>query len=274
VERALREAGAEVSVRRASGGDIGAEARRAAGECDVVAAMGGDGTVSCVAAALAGTSTPLLVLPAGTLNHFAKDLGVPLAAAEAALLVRDGVQRRVDVAEVNGHVFINNSSIGAYPLAVVLRERLQEETGNGKWTAMARAALRTFRQFPTLNVRIEGEGEGVRLETPFVFVGNNRYGGDGVKPSERARLDGGELGVLTAQATTRRAALRVALLAALGRLEAGAVWRGEPSEATVETAAATLLVSLDGEVQWLETPLRYRSRPGELLVFAPATAQA
>jgi diacylglycerol kinase family enzyme len=275
VERALRETGADVSVRRASGAGMREEARLAAGECDIVAALGGDGTVNCVAAALAGTSTPMLVLPAGTLNHFAKDLGVPLDAAEAALLVRDGVQRRVDVAEVNGRVFVNNSSIGAYPLAVLLRERLQEEAGNGKWTAMARAALRTFRHFPTLSVRIEGEGEEVRLETPFVFVGNNPYGGDGVGPSERARLDSGKLGVLTAQTTTRSAALRVALFAALGRLgEDDAVWRGEPAEATVEITAATLLVSLDGEVQRLETPLRYRSRPGELLVFAPETTES
>ena len=201
---------------------------------------------------------------------------MPPDAAEAALLVRDGAPRRVDVAEVNGRVFVNNSSIGAYPVAVVLRERLQEASGARQMAAMSRAALRTFRRYPTLHVRIAGDdGEDVRLETPFVFVGNNRYGGDGVKPSERTRLDGGELGVLTAQATTRRAALRVALLAALGRLdEAGAVWRGEPSEATVETDAASLLVSLDGEVQRLETPLAYRSRPGGLLVFAPATAQA
>jgi diacylglycerol kinase family enzyme len=271
VERALREAGAGVSVRRASGGDIADAARRAAEECDIVAAMGGDGTVSCVASVLAGTSTPLLVLPAGTLNHFAKDLGVPLAAAEAALLVRDGVQRRVDVAEVNGHLFINNSSIGAYPLAVALREHLQDVHGIGKWKAMARAALRTFRRFPTVTVRVEGDGDEVRLRTPFVFVGNNPYGGEGVKPTERARLDAGRLGVITAEAATRREAMRLALLAALGRLDdASTVWRGEPAEATVETTAASLLVALDGEVERLETPLRYRSRPGALVVFAPA----
>ncbi|MDP9258013.1 MAG: diacylglycerol kinase family lipid kinase, partial [Actinomycetota bacterium] len=101
-----------------------------------------DGTVSAVAAALAGTSTPMLVLPAGTLNHFARDLGVPLDPAEAALLVRDGARRQVDVAEVNGRVFVNNSSIGAYPIAVALRERLQDNGARGKWRAMARDRLR------------------------------------------------------------------------------------------------------------------------------------
>ena len=85
VERALREAGAEVAVHRAEGADLTAEAERAAAACDVVAALGGDGTVNAVAAALAGTETPLLVLAAGTLNHFAKDLDLPLAPEEARI---------------------------------------------------------------------------------------------------------------------------------------------------------------------------------------------
>jgi diacylglycerol kinase family enzyme len=274
VERALREAGAEVVAPCVDGGDLTALAREAAEDSDVVAALGGDGTVNAVAAALAGTSTPLLVLPAGTLNHFAHDLGVPLDPCEAALLVRDGARRRVDVAEVNGRVFVNNSSIGAYPLVVTLRERLQDEGAGGKWSAMARASLRTFRRFPTLHVHIDGDDGAVDLETPFVFVGNNAYGGEGVATSERARLDAGRLGVITAEATTRGEAVRLAVLAALGRLDdASAVWRGEPAEATVETGARSLLVSLDGEVVRLEAPLRYRSRPSALVVLAPAPAR-
>jgi diacylglycerol kinase family enzyme len=269
VESALREAGAEVSVRRAQGDDLSDEARRAAEECDIVAAMGGDGTVNAVASALAGSSTPLLVLPAGTLNHFAKDLGMPLDPVEAARLVRDGTRRNVDVAEVNGRVFVNTSSIGVYPLAVALRERLQGDGAGGKWTAMARAALHTFRRFPTVHVRIAADVGELDLETPFVFVGNNVYGGEGVRPSERARLDAGVLGVLTAEATTRREALRAVVHAAFGRLDAGGVWSGETSELRVETGAASLLVALDGEVVRLQTPLEYRSRPGALVVITP-----
>jgi diacylglycerol kinase family enzyme len=258
VERALREAGCDVVAHTA--GDLGEQA-----------AVGGDGTVNAVASALAGGPIPLLVVPAGTLNHFARDLGVPLDPAEAALLVHSGAQRHVDVAEVNGRVFVNNSSIGAYPLAVVLRERLQDEGAGGKWPAMARAALRTFRRFPTLHVRIAGDDGETALETPFVFVGNNPYGGESVRPGQRERLDSGRLGVLTAEATTRRAAVRVALAAAAGRLgSASGVWRGEPAEATIEAGLAALVVSLDGEVVRLDTPLVYCSRPGALVVFGPA----
>jgi diacylglycerol kinase family enzyme len=259
-------------VRRAAGADLGDEARRAAEDCDIVAAMGGDGTVNAVAGALAGGSVPLLVLPAGTLNHFARDLGVPLDPAEAALLVRAGLRREVDVGEVNGHVFVNNSSIGAYPIAVALREQLQDEGGGGKWTAMTRAALRTFRRYPTMRVRLAGDEGELALETPFVFVGNNVYAGQGLAAPGRERLDAGCLGVLTVRATTRREALRVAAVGALGRLDdAGSVWRGEPSELTVETDSPSQLVSLDGEVVRMDTPLAFRSRPRALIVLAPAT---
>jgi diacylglycerol kinase family enzyme len=272
VERALREAGAEVVVRRTAGADLRATAGQAAEECDIVAAMGGDGTVGAVAGALAGTPTPLLVLPAGTLNHFARDLGVPLDPAEAALLVRDGVRREVDVGEVNGHVFVNNSSIGAYPLAVALRERLQHEGGN-KWTAMTRAALRTFRRYPTMRVRLAGDDGAVALETPFVFVGNNLYADRGLGAPQRERIDAGRLGVITARATTRRDALRVVVLGAVGRLDdASAVWRGEPAELTVETDRGSLLVSLDGEVVSMRGPFEFRSRPKALVVVAPGSS--
>jgi diacylglycerol kinase family enzyme len=253
-----------------AGPELARAAREAAADCDIVAALGGDGTVNAVAGALAGSETPMLVLPAGTLNHFAKDLGIPPDAADAALLVRDGVPRRVDVAEVNGRVFVNNSSIGAYPVAVALRERLQEAGARAKWLAMSRAALRTFRRYPTLHVRIAGDDGEIELETPFVFVGNNAYGGDGAGPGQRARLDGGSLGVITAEATTRGQAIRVAALVAIGRLEdASSVWRGESAELSVETDRASLLVALDGEVERLDSPLAYRSRPGALVVIGP-----
>jgi diacylglycerol kinase family enzyme len=269
VVQAMRQAGAEAIVQSGTRGDLGELARRAAEDCDVVAALGDDGTVNAVATALAGSSTPLLVLPGGTLNHFARDLGVPLDPVEAALLVRDGVERKVDLAEVNGRVFVNTSSIGAYPVAVALRERLRERGVRNKWSAMVRAALRTFRRFPAMRVHIDGDDGAIVLETPFVFVGNNPYGGEGLLRLRRERLDTGRLGVITAAATSRRAVLRVVARAVLGRLDdAPEVWRGEFAAVTVNAVASSLLVALDGEVNRLQTPLHYRSRPGALVVIA------
>ena len=115
---------------------LAAEARAAGG---VVVAGGGDGTIAAVAAALVDTDVTLGVLPLGTLNHFAKDLGIPLDLEAAVRTLFAGNVARVDVGEVNGRIFLNNSSIGFYPQIVRERERLQRH-GTGKWVAVARAA--------------------------------------------------------------------------------------------------------------------------------------
>ncbi|MEA3203922.1 MAG: hypothetical protein QOI63_1602, partial [Thermoplasmata archaeon] len=112
-----------------------------------VVAAGGDGTVGAVAGAVAGTSAHLGILPLGTLNHFAKDAGVPLALADAARVVATGTGRRVDVAEVNGRVFVNNSSIGLYPRAVRERERLRSAAPS-KALATLGAAWSVLRRRP------------------------------------------------------------------------------------------------------------------------------
>ena len=127
VEAAFAACGAvaHVSVAR-DGGEVTELARRAlTNGARAVVAGGGDGTVGSVAGALAGTDRPLGVLPLGTLNHFAKDLRIPLGLEEAARNVCEGREARVDVGEVNGQVFVNNSSLGLYPRIVRRRERLQ-----------------------------------------------------------------------------------------------------------------------------------------------------
>ena len=91
----------------------------------VVAAGGGDGTVNAVASVLVGTETTLGVLPLGTLNHFAKDIGIPLEMEEALAVLRDGKVQHVDVGTVSDRIFINNSGLGLYPDMVFNRERRQ-----------------------------------------------------------------------------------------------------------------------------------------------------
>ena len=165
-------------------------ARRAAVDgCARVVAGGGDGTISTVAALLAGTDKALAVLPLGTLNHFAKDLGLPLELEAAARVAATGRVVRVDVGEVNGRVFINNSSIGLYPRLVRRRQQQQDRLGRGKWAAFLFAGLSVLRRYPFLDVRLEADGRTFSRRTPFVFVGNNDYLMDGLQIGARARLD-------------------------------------------------------------------------------------
>ena len=119
-------------------------ARTATAGAAAVIAAGGDGTVSAVAAGLVGSPTLLGVLPLGTLNHFAKDLHIPLELEAAVSVIAAGRVARIDAGQVNDRVFINNSSIGIYPSVVEIREELRR-AGHAKWPAMAIATVRVLR---------------------------------------------------------------------------------------------------------------------------------
>src|SRR5690349_18840321 len=122
IEDLFAGSGLLATVKQVQGQDLPAAAREAAlSDADVVVMGGGDGTMSAGAGALAGTGKVMGVLPLGTLNHFARDLGVPTAIEEAVRTVAAGVVREIDVGEANGRVFVNNSSIGIYPAVVSLR---------------------------------------------------------------------------------------------------------------------------------------------------------
>jgi diacylglycerol kinase family enzyme len=273
------ERGIEATLVLARGEGVIREAEAAlqgvgAARFDGVAVGGGDGSVSAVAGVLAGRDVPLGVLPLGTLNHFAHDLGVPQDLAEAVGVIADGRTRRVDVGEVNGRVFVNNSSVGLYPYMVTERERRQNGAGLPKWPAMALAFLRALRRFPRRRLAIRAEGWTRPCRTPFVFVGNNEYAVDLRNLGQRASLDGGALCLYVARQQSPWGLLRLALRAARGRLDEARDFEMHCSLAGLEIAsrASRLRVALDGEVAVLQTPLRYRIRPRALRVFAPAAA--
>jgi diacylglycerol kinase family enzyme len=236
-----------------------------------VVAGGGDGTVGSVAGALAGTDRPLGVLPLGTLNHFAKDLGIPLGLEEAARNVCEGREVLVDVGEVNGQVFVNNSSLGLYPRIVRRREKLQEREGSGKWSAFVRASLAMLRRYPFLSVRLDADGRRISRKTPFVFVGNNEYQMESLQMGGRRCLDAGRLSLYVAHRTGRLGLLRLALSALFGRLRQAEDFDSLCArEVWVETRRPRRLpVATDGEVTVMTTPLHYRVRPRALRVIVP-----
>ena len=256
-----------------NGSEIPELARRAVAEgSQPVVAGGGDGTLSAVAAALVGTEHALGILPLGTLNHFATDLKIPLELDGAIANLFTGKLARIDVGEVNGHPFLNNSSLGIYPAMVREREELQTQ-GTGKWLAFARASLSILGRYAPMLVqlRVDSREEPVDA-TAFVFIGNNRYEMAGARIGERARLDGGRLWICSAPPAGRATLLRLALQTLFGRVPAGEFTMYDAKECWVRTKAKRLRVARDGEVTLLETPLHYRSRPGALGVIVPAPA--
>jgi YegS/Rv2252/BmrU family lipid kinase len=273
---AFKTAGAEARISLAqTGSEVIKLAQEAArGDADVIVAGGGDGTISSVAAAVVGTDKRLGVLPFGTMNHFAKDLGIPLDLAGAIETIVAGHETKVDVGEVNGHVFINNSSLGLYPSIVRVREKRQQ-LGWGKWPAYIWAAVAVLRRYPFLNVRVGIDGEELKSRTPFVFVGNNEYDMETLTIGGRSYLDSGRLCLYMTNRTGRLGLVRLALRALLGGLNQEKDFVSLCTEEIwIETRHQHMRVALDGEVTRIAPPLHYRVRPRALRVLAPPNVPA
>ena len=254
-----------------SGGEIARLAKEAARERPpLVVAAGGDGTVNAVASALVGSGIALGVVPTGTLNHFARDLAIPLDAPAAVLATLEGEPREIDVGEVNGRIFLNNSSIGLYPAMVHERTKQQRRLGRSKWHAMLWAAHTVLRSHPFMQLTLALDGKTYRRRTPFVFIGNNVYEMQGFDIGRRQRLDAGVLSVYVTHRGGRFGLLALAGRALLGRLEQSRDFEaGTAAELRIESRHTRLLVATDGEVAAMDLPLTYRVRPRALRVIAP-----
>jgi YegS/Rv2252/BmrU family lipid kinase len=262
LEERLPEASVEVV---AKGADITERARaaRAAG-ARVVAAAGGDGTLSAVTQALVGSDVRLGVLPFGTRNHFARDMRVPLDLAQAVDLLGTDKARRIDVGQVGDRYFLNNASLGIYSKLVELRE--QEAHSLSKTLRMLLAAAQLIGRARALGIDMCYANKRMRESAWLVFVGNNSYHLGIFKTGQRAQLDAGCLDVVVVP-TRRRQLARMALR----RAEPQQIVRAEVQSAQVRVLdAASCTIACDGEDIKLKQPLAFRSVPGSLLVVAPA----
>jgi diacylglycerol kinase family enzyme len=246
------------------------EAAEAAG-VDALVAAGGDGTISTAAGAVAGTAMPLGILPLGTLNHFARDAGIPLDLEAAVEAIAGGRTRAVDIAEVNGRVFINNSAVGMYPKLVRDREAQQRHLGRSKKLAMLVAASRSLWRFSHHRLTLRIAGREAPVETPLLFVGNNRYETGLLALGKREAIDRGELCIYAPLARSALSFLWISTRAVFGRPDEQAEFLTLDGVESVEidSPRQRLMVATDGEAQPMETPLRYRVRPGALKLIVP-----
>jgi diacylglycerol kinase family enzyme len=258
---AARRLGAEVVVLDGPGMDVVEIARDAVTDgADLLGVAGGDGTQALVAGVAAEHDLPFLVISAGTRNHFARDLGLDLEDPARCLdALRDGVELRIDLGDIDGRPFVNNASFGAYAVVVqspAYRDAKARTTLDVLPDALSRDAS------TALTVRV---GDTPTTGPQAVLVSNNPYAGaDIAHPGYRPRLDGGLLGVLTLriEGATDAAAL-------LRGVRSRAVWRGTTDEVVVDAETPTLPVGVDGEALLLPTPVRCTIRPGALRVRVP-----
>lgn len=271
VGEAMHDAGLDAEIETISGGDYAVRCRAIAERGDPLLVVGGgDGTVSAAASALVGTETLLGILPLGTLNHFARDLGIPTDLGEAAKLIAAWPERHVDVGEMNQHIFINNSAIGLYPRMVVDRDAQQERLGRSKQLAMVVASLRTLARFNHQRLTLTVNDEKQRVDTPLLFVGNNEYRTDLAAAGQRRSIEDGELSVYVMRKKTRRGFIAATIRALFDRTRPDDMEKIDGVERLrVSSHRGSLAVSLDGEVVRAIPPLDYRIRTRALRVIAP-----
>ncbi len=231
---------------------------------------GGDGTIATAAAALLGTDTELAILPGGTLNHFARDLGISTVAAEAVELAANPGTRQVDVGVVNGRVFLNTSSVGGYVRFVHTREKLEQHFGY-RLSSMI-SAVRIATTLRRMGVEIEVEGRSRIFRTPLVFIGVGER--ELEFPVLGGRVKDGRRGlhIMVVKGRSRLRMLGIGAVAILRGLKA--VSRsGHFEDVIVDRATITMRgqgwVALDGEIARLGTPLEYELRRGALSVVCP-----
>src|SRR4051794_5782552 len=253
--------GAEVALLDRPGTDVQQLARDAlARGADLLGVAGGDGTQALVAQVAAEHDVPFVVISAGTRNHFALDLGLdredPAAGLEA---LRDGVEARIDLGEINGRTFVNNASFGAY--AEIVESPAYREDKRGTTLDTLPDLLRGRR-----GAHLVAEAGGLVVDGPqAVLVSNNPYEtADLAGAGRRARMDRGTLGMITIQVSSAREAIGL-----LGGAHQRGLIRAEAREVLVNSDAASVPVGIDGESVHLATPVRCTVRPGVLRVRLP-----
>jgi diacylglycerol kinase family enzyme len=274
LEETVRQAfdGQAIDLHLVEGREVARTAERCAGS-GVVAIGGGDGTQGSAAAVLAGSDTAQVVLPLGTRNHLAKQLGMPVDLAEAAKVASEGRTEAIDLAQAKDpsreRVFVNNASIGLYTRLVRERDRRP----GPKWLGTIPAAwvvLRTLRARPML-LTIDGRRE--RVVTPLLFVGNNRYLLDTGMVGERHSLSEGVLSLFVVARQSPLALVGFAFRALLGRADVDRDFcaLAEAREVVVE-GLGSVDVAFDGEVERMALPLTFAIMPSALRVLVPVDA--
>jgi undecaprenyl-diphosphatase len=245
--------------------ELGARVKDAVSRgAELVGVAGGDGSIRAAAYELVGTDVPLLAVPAGTRNHFARDVGTG-SMDDASAAARDRHVIRIDVGRVNDRVFVNNSSIGLYPKIVQRREVHERRLSKG--LAGVVAGWEQLRHGHRVRVDVDGEPHDAWL----VFVGNGVYGDGLIDLADRESLEQHVLDLRVVRADRPLARFRAAGAVLLGRLaRSPLILRRLSTRCTIDPEPSTVEVALDGEVERMGTPLVYESIPGALAVLTPA----
>jgi YegS/Rv2252/BmrU family lipid kinase len=232
-------------------------------------AAGGDGTINSVIQPLVHTDAIFGVIPVGTYNHFAKDLGIPLPWREALAVIVEGTIKPVDAARVNDRFFVNNVSMGLYPELVARRE--EKGRDYSRWKARLLAAFATLRKYPHIAVTLETEHHWEVVRTHVLMISNNSYELSrlGIE-APRLALEEGRLSVYWLPHVPRLTLMRFVAHYLAGRVHETPGFRSfRTSRVKLQSSKTRLHLGIDGEVATMETPLVITIVPQSLSVKVP-----
>ena len=235
---------------------------------DAIVVGGGDGSVSAAAALAAESGTILGILPLGTMNLFARALGIPLDMRKAAEALATGAVTDVDIGAVNGRLFTHHVALGVHPRMIRIRERLNYGSRWGKIRASILAWWTVMRQPPSLSLSLRAGGKTFQRRTSALLITNNPLG-DGHLPYPDD-LSQGVLAIYVAKSRHWRDLISLAARMTLGEISTNPLLEQmEAREIEVRLATDLVNASVDGEIVSLQTPLRLAIRPGKLAVLKP-----
>lgn len=241
------------------------------GPAGVILVGGGDGTVSAAAGKLMGSGKALAILPAGTMNLFARSLGIPLELQAAVHAFSSGEIRAVDLASGDGRIFVHQFSIGLHAKLIELREKAEFRSRIGKIWASTRAGIGALFRPPRLKVRLEMDDDIVECATAGVGITNNPFGEGHLPYADMP--DEGVLGIYVTRARRKRDLALFAMKLALGRWKTNRhvdIYRSRKVTLTLQSPPRRFGCAIDGELCDLETLTRLEILPGALNVLVPA----
>jgi diacylglycerol kinase family enzyme len=231
---------------------------------------GGDGTISAAAATAAESGIILGVIPLGTMNLFARSLGLPLDMKAAAEALATAEPTRVDVGSVNGRFFAHHVTLGLHPRMIRVRERLRYGSRLGKILASIQAWWMVVRRPPRLSVQIRADSEELSKRTTAILISNNPLG-EGHLPYADD-LEQGQLGLYIANSRRWRDLLELAARVTFGEIETPLLDRRLAKDIEIALDRPIVNASVDGEIVSLESPLRLEVHPRRLAVLKPRAA--
>ncbi|WP_180111154.1 diacylglycerol kinase family protein [Acinetobacter sp. YH12136] len=236
----------------------------------VVVAAGGDGTLNAVAAKLKGTHIPMGILPLGTFNYVARLLNIPLDLIEAAQVIATGTTRAVHVAQINQHIYLNNASLGLYPLFIQKRERYNQYLGRLPLHAYTSGLDVLIRDRKELKLKIAVDGKLYPLKTPLIFFGNNQLQLSEMNLRIAQAAEQGKVAGVVVAKSDKLTLFKILWQMIQGKLDqASDVYSFAADQVVIHSTQTQLTVAIDGEIVKMRPPLHISVQKNALNIKVP-----